>query len=93
MFVGSFNFDPRSARLNTELGFLIHSPAIAGPMADRLARRLQSQAYSVQLTDGRLEWIEHGPAGVTFYSQEPHAGFWRRLGVGFVSLLPIEGLL
>lgn len=28
MFVGSFNFDPRSTRLNTELGFVIDGRAI-----------------------------------------------------------------
>lgn len=26
IFIGSFNFDPRSARLNTEMGFVIESP-------------------------------------------------------------------
>jgi putative cardiolipin synthase len=29
VFIGSFNFDPRSARLNTELGIVIHSPELA----------------------------------------------------------------
>ena len=29
MFVGSFNFDPRSAKLNTEMGLVIDSPAMA----------------------------------------------------------------
>jgi len=29
IFIGSFNFDPRSAILNCEMGFLIGSPAIA----------------------------------------------------------------
>ena len=29
IFIGSFNFDPRSARLNTELGFVIDSEALA----------------------------------------------------------------
>src|SRR5690606_23648154 len=28
-FVGSYNFDPRSAELNTELGFIVESPALA----------------------------------------------------------------
>lgn len=93
VFVGSFNFDPRSARLNTELGFVIHSPALAALMADRFAERVRTQAYSVRLTDGRLEWLEQRPGGVTLYTQEPHAGFWRRVGVGFMSLLPIEELL
>lgn len=29
VFIGSFHFDPRSAELNTELGFVIHSLALA----------------------------------------------------------------
>ncbi|MQM40277.1 hypothetical protein KBTX_04324 [wastewater metagenome] len=29
MFVGPFNFDARSANLNTESGFLIDSPSLA----------------------------------------------------------------
>lgn len=29
IFVGSFNFDPRSRNLNTELGFVIDSPVLA----------------------------------------------------------------
>ncbi|WP_296832265.1 phospholipase D-like domain-containing protein, partial [Thiomicrospira sp.] len=29
VFVGSFNFDPRSSHLNTELGFVIDSPKLA----------------------------------------------------------------
>lgn len=29
LFVGSFNFDPRSVRLNCEMGFLIDSPTLA----------------------------------------------------------------
>src|SRR5690606_36067072 len=32
VFVGSFNFDPRSANLNTEMGFLIDSPVLAQGM-------------------------------------------------------------
>jgi putative cardiolipin synthase len=36
IFVGSFNFDPRSARLNTELGVVIESAALAGRLAAAL---------------------------------------------------------
>jgi phosphatidylserine/phosphatidylglycerophosphate/cardiolipin synthase-like enzyme len=34
VFIGSFNFDPRSARFNTELGFVIECPALAARIAD-----------------------------------------------------------
>ena len=27
------------------------------------------------------------------YTQEPHTGFWRRFGVSFMSILPIESQL
>ncbi|WP_239797122.1 phospholipase D family protein [Candidatus Nitrotoga arctica] len=93
LFVGSFNFDPRSARLNTELGFVIHSPTLAATAANIFAGRVQTRAYSVQLTDGRLGWIEQRSEGQLLHKQEPHAGFWRRLGVSVLSVLPIEWLL
>lgn len=32
IFIGSFNLDPRSARLNTEMGIVLESPKIAGEM-------------------------------------------------------------
>jgi putative cardiolipin synthase len=37
VFVGSFNFDPRSAHLNTEMGFVIDSPALAQQVHDAFA--------------------------------------------------------
>jgi len=33
LFVGSFNLDPRSLYINTELGMVVESPKLAGSMA------------------------------------------------------------
>ena len=33
VFIGSFNLDPRSSTLNTEVGVMIDSPEIAGQVA------------------------------------------------------------
>jgi putative cardiolipin synthase len=93
VFVGSFNFDPRSARLNTELGFVIHSPALAAQLAGRLAERVQTQAYSVELAGRQLQWREQSADGEKLYAKEPHAGIWLRMTVVLLSLLPIEWLL
>lgn len=93
LFVGSFNFDPRSARLNTELGFVIDSPVLAAAMANRLAQRLPDLAYRLQLRDGRIEWQERDQQGITIYHDEPHVGLGLRLMVRALSLLPIGGLL
>jgi putative cardiolipin synthase len=93
VFVGSFNFDPRSARLNTELGFVIESPALAARMMDRFNTRVPALAYRVEQGDDGLRWIEQSAEGVVVYRSEPHTGFWQRLGVSLLSLLPIESLL
>lgn len=87
VFVGSFNFDPRSARLNTETGLIIDSPAILdGSVADR--------AYKVRLApDGALYWIERKQGAAIRYDTEPGAGFWRRMDVLVLSWLPIDWLL
>lgn len=37
-FIGSFNFDPRSVHLNTEMGLMIESPRLLRPSAAALAK-------------------------------------------------------
>lgn len=94
VFVGSFNFDPRSAKLNTEMGFVIDSPALAQSMAQVLDRRLALSAYRVRLSDrGELQWAETVEGREVVHDEEPGTTFWRRLGVSILSLLPIEWLL
>jgi putative cardiolipin synthase len=94
VFVGSFNFDPRSVRLNTEMGLVIESARLAQAMSGGLDRTLGRTSYEVALSpNGRLEWIERTDQGEVRYDSEPNTGFFRRLGVGFMSLLPIEGML
>lgn len=95
LFVGSFNFDPRSALLNTEMGLVIDSPTLAagvGRMFDEVA---PLGAYEVRLKpDGvSLEWIERTPQGEVRHDTEPATSAMRRLGVGLMSVLPIEWLL
>jgi putative cardiolipin synthase len=94
VFVGSFNFDPRSARLNTEMGFVIDSPVLARQLSSTLAARLPERAYEVHLAaDGSLFWIAREPPPAIRYDTEPNVGFWRRLSVRMLSWLPIDWLL
>ncbi|HSH48464.1 MAG TPA: phospholipase D family protein [Halomonas sp.] len=94
VFVGSFNFDPRSARLNTELGFLISSPALAEAMSEAFDTRVPEQSYRVALTeDGDMIWHEQTPEGEVTHRSEPNSGLLRRAGVKIVSWLPIDWLL
>jgi putative cardiolipin synthase len=90
IFVGSFNFDPRSARLNTEMGVVVESAALAARLSDSLDQLLPRDAYEVRLAaDGDLEWVE----GDVRHSSEPGTGLLRRLWIGVLSVLPIEWLL
>ncbi|HJV85238.1 MAG TPA: phospholipase D family protein [Noviherbaspirillum sp.] len=94
VFIGSFNFDPRSARLNTELGFIIESPALANQIADAFARRVPFAAYEALLDqDGSIYWIERRDGEILRHDTEPGAGFWQRAGIFLLSLLPFDWLL
>ncbi len=94
LFVGSFNLDPRSALLNTEMGLLVDSATIAGELAAAIERDLPAATWRVVLgPDGEPRWIETGADGTTTLVGEPGASFARRLGAKLLSWLPIEGLL
>ena len=73
IFVGSFNFDPRSARLNTELGLVISNPVLAQGLTRFFDVEVPMLAYEVRLTaDGNnLVWIERTSTGETRYETEP----------------------
>lgn len=97
LFVGSFNFDPRSNHLNTELGFVIESPALAAQMSDRFRDPVPRNAYEVLLEEGELVWLERrqGSDGEEMirHRTEPGTSWWQRAGVELLSWLPIEWLL
>jgi putative cardiolipin synthase len=94
VFIGSFNFDPRSMHLNTEMGFVIDSPALAQRIDAAFADRIRAQSYDVRLSDtGRLYWIERREGKEVRHDTEPGTAFWQRAAVRLLSLLPIEWLL
>ena len=91
VFVGSFNFDPRSAWINTEMGILLHQPELAEHMQRQLGGALLRNAYRLALEEDELVW--HDDAKQEVFYNEPAAGFWRRLSADILSLLPIESQL
>jgi putative cardiolipin synthase len=95
IFVGSFNFDQRSAHLNTEMGLVIDSPILAQRLSTTLDRDLPKTAYELRIaTDGRCpEWIERTPSGETVYDVEPGTSAGQRSWIQFLEALPIESLL
>jgi cardiolipin synthase C len=94
VFVGSFNFDPRSSNLNTELGFVIESGALARRMSALFDQAIPASAYQVCLSEtGDVYWTESCEGKVVRHGVEPRTTVPRRVLVWFLSLLPIESLL
>jgi putative cardiolipin synthase len=94
VFVGSFNFDPRSVSLNTELGFVIDSPDLAKMIDKTFHERMPFQAYELRLADsGKLYWLERQSGEMRRYDYDPGTTWLQRMSVRFFSLLPIDWLL
>jgi len=95
VFIGSFNFDPRSAFINTEMGVLIDDPQLGMDFMRGLESALPAAAWEVTLTDeNKLEWIglDSGSEAIT-YSKEPMTSWWDRFKAGFYRMLPIRSQL
>ncbi|MCA0241056.1 MAG: phospholipase D family protein [Proteobacteria bacterium] len=94
LFLGSFNFDPRSALLNCEMGFVIDAPTLARQLGQALDERLPQMAYRLQLgPQGQLQWqgLDHGQPTTT--EIEPGTTALQRALLWALSLLPIQWLL
>lgn len=93
-FIGSFNFDPRSAELNTEMGFVIESPTLAGRITKTFDTIIPDEAYEVRLTEsGTLNWIERREGETVLHQTEPGTNLLQRGFVQFMTVLPIDWLL
>jgi len=94
IFIGSFNFDPRSARINTELGVIIRSPELAERVTVDIDAALAKQTYEVFLNDqGKLRWRGFENGEEVIYRKEPQTSWWQRFEAGFMRILPIRGQL
>jgi putative cardiolipin synthase len=95
IFVGSFNFDQRSAHLNTEMGLVIDSAPLAQRLSTTLDRDLDKTAYEARIApDGRCpQWIERTASGEVVYDVEPETSAGQRSWIQFLEMLPIEWLL
>src|SRR5690606_4441325 len=94
IFIGSFNFDPRSVNLNTELGFVIESCVLSERLATIFDEAVPRIAYEVRLSpSGDVYWLERGAQGIARYETEPGTTVAQRLIVRVLSWLPIDPLL
>ena len=94
-FTGSFNFDPRSATHNTELGMIVESTELAQQAVAMLDFLRREGAYRLRLApDGHgIEWWAQRPDDTEQQRDEPDPGWWRRLFLEVVGPFVPEDLL
>ncbi|WP_034458396.1 phospholipase D family protein [Bartonella koehlerae] len=94
-FIGSLNFDPRSAALNTEMGILFECAPITTRLDLLFAEETTGEmSYHLRLNDKNCiywDFIENEKQYSIDY--EPESNFWRRAFAKIISLLPIESQL
>jgi putative cardiolipin synthase len=78
VYIGTFNLDPRSANLNTEVGILVDSEELARQLTDAIERDIRP-GNSWQTVDG--------------YNPDSHVSRGKRLRMWFNKLLPLEPVL
>ena len=73
VYIGTFNMDPRSTHLNTEIGVLIDSPALAEQVAEILEADMEPEnAWHVTLdADGDPQWKSRRNGALLTASDDP----------------------
>ena len=87
-YIGSMNFDPRSAALNSEMGVIVRSPGLGEALA-RLIERDMRPANSWQVTldqEGRLQWTNDTKT----VHRQPARNAWQRVEEFFFRGIPKE---
>ena len=90
-WIGSFNLDPRSSRLNTEMAVLLESESLARELARRMERDLApDRSWQVKMPRGRreLRWIGEKNGEPTQWRREPDASWWWRAWVKVARQFP-----
>jgi putative cardiolipin synthase len=79
LVIGSLNFDPRSAHLNSELALVINSPALAGQVAGLIEQAMSpSVSYRVRLAtpseQAQARALGEPDSGLVWTGEERHGG-------------------
>jgi cardiolipin synthase C len=95
VFVGSFNLDPRSANINTEMGLYVESPKIAAGLADFLDEGVKpGNSYRLELDEkGKIVWVTETDGRIERFTSDPFATSGQNAVTAIIGALPVEGQL
>ena len=88
VFIGSFNLDPRSRNINTEMGIVIDSPELGEELANKIEFLMQPEnSWRVEKDEkGKLIWVSHDGT----LTRQPAQSFWQRVQDVFFKIFPKE---
>lgn len=93
VFVGSFNLDPRSVNLNTEMGVWFKIEPLGRQLGETFDNNIADVAYRLSLQENELRWhaLEEGSSVV--YEHEPETTWLQRVKTWLLSLVVMESML
>jgi putative cardiolipin synthase len=88
VFIGSMNFDPRSAAINTEMGVIVDSPALAAELRAVMLRDMEgTNAWRLSLDeDGKVLWTNNEET----VRKQPSRGFSQNVMNAIFKVVPKE---
>ena len=88
VYIGSMNYDPRSAAINTEMGVFVDSPTLALALNELIERDIEpSNSWRVYLdAEGGLVWS----SSTGTVKRQPARNWWQRVEDLFFMLFPKE---
>lgn len=93
-FVGTFNLDPRSTELNTEMGYVVDSTTLAERIHQGFELTVPQIAYEVRLDENdALQWVDRSGNSEQLFDTEPNTSLFKRMVVRVLSWLPIDATL
>jgi putative cardiolipin synthase len=99
-WIGSFNADPRSREVNTEMGMLIDSRLLSQMVTEFIETGMKPEnSYKLAINERgrdpgeRLIWTAEVDGEEVQDTSEPEVTVWLQLSAWLISFLPIEDLL
>ncbi|MEZ5830161.1 MAG: phospholipase D family protein [Dongiaceae bacterium] len=92
VFMGSFNLDPRSRDINTEIGIMIDSPEVSRQLVEFMDDGVSpGSAYHVTLgRDDKIEWTAETDGKMVEFHEEPETSWSQRFLIDVLRVLPID---
>jgi len=92
VYIGSFNLNPRSAYLNSEMAFIINSKALAQAVTDIIEIQMQPEnSWTVSLDEhNEMQWTSQFKNETQTYSHDPESSLWQRIRNSVFSIFPFD---